>query len=57
LVAVTKTFLDAQEGALESGDFLVIDNAKIHHTADAKAFVEQLLTMHGVEYKWLPKYW
>ena len=43
------------ERALVAGDYLILDNARVH-AADTKAYVQALLDYHGVKLRFLPAY-
>jgi hypothetical protein len=45
-----------ESGGLVNGDILILDNARVHHAADAGVFVKGLLQLHGVEIRYLPAY-
>ena len=44
------------EGALQDGDYLVLDNARVHDAAATKEFVAAILRVHGVRLRFLPAY-
>ena len=44
------------ERALVAGDYLILDNARVHAAADTKAYVQALLDYHGVKFRFLPAY-
>ena len=45
-----------EHGALQDGDYLVLDNARIHHATETAPIVTALLAMHGVQIRFLPAY-
>ena len=44
------------QGALGAGDFLVMDNARIHHAADSAQIVDGLMLAIGARLLFLPAY-
>ena len=44
-----------QEG-LVAGDYLIMDNARIHHGGEAVPLVKQILELSGVQLIYLPAY-
>jgi len=44
------------EGALVAGDYLVLDNARVHHAKEANKFLVPLLDLAGVRLIFLPAY-
>ena len=45
-----------EEGALRQGDFLILDNARVHHAVDSRPHIQALLGLHGVQLRFLPAY-
>ena len=45
-----------EEGALTAGDYLVIDNARVHKATASSPLINGLMTLHGVELRFLPAY-
>ena len=45
-----------REGALVPGDFLILDNARIHHGNDVFPIIKRLLDLKGVQILYLPAY-
>jgi len=44
------------EGYLASGDYLILDNASIHHGSDTFEFLLRIASLHGFYIRFLPKY-
>jgi len=44
------------DGALQEGDFLVLDNAHVHHAVDSRPVIDNLLRLHVVQLRFLPAY-
>jgi transposase len=45
-----------ESGFFEDGDFLIVDNASVHHEHESAELLQQLLRAHGVEIIYLPAY-
>ena len=45
-----------EENGLVAGDYLILDNARIHHGGDAMPYINQLLELAGVRLIYLPAY-
>ena len=51
----TVTWL-VEEGALVEGDYLILDNARVHHAQSTNVLLESLLNLHGIQMRFLPAY-
>ena len=45
-----------EQGALTAGDYLIMDNARVHHGGEAAPIVKRLLAAAGVQLIYLPAY-
>ena len=45
-----------EEGALQAGDYPILDNARVHHATQTTPMIEDLLGLHGVQMRFLPAY-
>jgi len=43
-----------EEGALQAGDYPILDNARVHHATQTTPMIEDLLGLHGVQMRFLP---